>query len=117
MKKLIWIFFPLMSTIAFAQKAEDLTKFGKVITANGLKEKLSILASADMEGRETASPGQKRAAAYIENEFKRMGLQPGNGDSYQQVYPVYQDALTQKQLVVNGKSMEWDKDFNFSMQT
>lgn len=117
MKKLIWIFFPLMSTIAFAQKADDLTKFGKVITANGLKEKLSILASADMEGRETASPGQKRAAAYIENEFKRMGLQPGNGDSYQQVYPVYQDALTQKQLVVNGKSMEWDKDFNFSMQT
>ena len=117
MKKLIWIFFPLMSTIAFAQKAEDLTKFGKVITANGLKEKLSILASADMEGRETASPGQKRAAAYIENEFKRMGLQPGNGDSYQQVYPVYQDALTEKQLVVNGKSMDWDKDFNFSMQT
>jgi hypothetical protein len=106
-----------MSTIAFAQKAEDLTKFGKVITANGLKEKLSILASADMEGRETASPGQKRAAAYIENEFKRMGLQPGNGDSYQQVYPVYQDALTEKQLVVNGKSMDWDKDFNFSMQT
>ena len=117
MKKLIWIFFPLMSTIAFAQKAEDLTKFGKVITANGLKEKLSILASADMEGRETASPGQKRAAAYIENEFKRMGLQPGNGDSYQQVYPVFQDALTEKKLVVNGKNMDWDKDFNFSMQT
>jgi len=117
MKKLIWIFFPLMSTVAFAQKAEDLTKFGKVITANGLKEKLSILASAEMEGRETASPGQKRAAAYIENEFKKMGLQPGNGDSYQQVYPVYQDALTEKKLVVNGKSMEWDKDFNFSMQT
>jgi hypothetical protein len=117
MKKLIWIFFPLMSTVALAQKAEDLTKFGKVITANGLKEKLSILASAEMEGRETASPGQKRAAAYIENEFKRMGLQPGNGDSYQQVYPVYQDALTEKKLVLNGKNMDWDKDFNFSMQT
>ena len=83
MKKLIWIFFPLMSTLAFAQKADDLTKFGKVITVNGLKDKLTILASAEMEGRETATPGQKRAAAYIESEFKRMGLQPGNGDSYQ----------------------------------
>nr|MBP6358886.1 hypothetical protein [Sediminibacterium sp.] len=117
MKKLIWIFFPLMSTLAIAQKAEDLTKFGKVITVNGLKDKLTILASAEMEGRETATPGQKRAAAYIESEFKRMGLQPGNGDSYQQLYPVYQDALTEKKLVVNGKNMDWDKDFNFSMQT
>jgi len=117
MKKFIWIFFPLMSTLAIAQKAEDLTKFGKVITVNGLKDKLTILASAEMEGRETATPGQKRAAAYIESEFKRMGLQPGNGDSYQQLYPVYQDALTEKKLVVNGRNMDWDKDFNFSMQT
>ena len=117
MKKLIWIFFPLMSTLAFAQKADDLTKFGKVITVNGLKDKLTILAGAEMEGRETATPGQKRAAAYIESEFKRMGLQPGNGDSYQQVYPVYQDALTEKKLVVNGKNMDWDKDFNFSIRS
>ena len=42
MKKLIWIFFPLMSTLAIAQKADDLTKFGKVITVNSLKEKLTI---------------------------------------------------------------------------
>ena len=117
MKKLIWIFLPLMSTIAFAQKAEDLSKFGTVITQQGLKEKLSIIASAEMEGRETASPGQKRAAAYIESEFKRMGLQPGNGDSYQQKYPVYQDNLTEKNILVNGTSFGWDKDFTFSLQT
>ena len=117
MKKLIWIFLPLMSTMAFAQKADELTKFGTVITKEGLKAKLSIIASAEMEGRETASPGQKRAAAYIESEFKRMGLKPGNGDSYQQTYPVYQDELTEKKLVVNGHSFDWDKDFTFSLQT
>ncbi|MEI7959539.1 MAG: M28 family peptidase [Chitinophagaceae bacterium] len=117
MKKLLWISLLLVSTMSFAQTTKDLTKFANVITAKGLKEKLSVIASAEMEGRETASPGQKRAAAFIESEFKRMGLLPGNGNSYQQVYPVYQDVLTEKKLAVNGRSFEWDKDFNFNLQT
>ncbi len=107
----------LMPVLGFAQKAEDLTKFSSVISQEGLKQKLTILASAEMEGRETASPGQKKAAAFIESEFKRMGLLPGNGDSYQQKYPVYQDNLTEKKLTVNGNNFEWDKDFTFSLQT
>jgi hypothetical protein len=83
MKKLVWISLLFISTMSFAQTTKDLTKFANVITAKGLKEKLSVIASAEMEGRETASPGQKRAAAFIESEFKRMGLLPGNGNSYQ----------------------------------
>ena len=116
MKKMLWILLLLTSNMSFAQTNNALSKYGKVITAAGLKQKLSIIASAEMEGRETGTPGQKKAAAYIESEFKRMGLQPGNGQSYQQVYPVYQDVLSDKKLVVNGKSFEWDKDFNFSLQ-
>ena len=107
----------LISSITNAQKSAELTKYSKVITAEALKAKLSVIASAEMEGRETASPGQKRAAAYIESEFKRMGLLPGNGNSYQQTYPVYQDNLTEKNLSVNGKSYQWDNDFSFSLQT
>ena len=117
MKKLIWIFLLLVSNLVIAQTAEDLTKFGTVITQQGLKEKLSIVASAEMEGRETATPGQKKAAAYIEAQFKKMGLKPGNGDSYQQLYPVYIDAISEKKLSVNGRSFEWDKDFSFSLQS
>jgi hypothetical protein len=117
MKKIVLLLLTFMSLTAFAQKAEELKKFGTVITQQGLKEKLSIIASAEMEGRETASPGQKRAAAYIESQFKRMGLFPGNGNSYQQVYPVYQDELTEKKLTVNGHSFDWDKDFSFALQT
>ena len=117
MKKLIWILMLCISTVTYAQKGKELTKFSKVITPAALKEKLSVIASAEMEGRETASPGQKKAAAYIESEFKRMGLLPGNGTSYQQTYPVYQDNLTAKAIFVNGTSFEWDKDFTFSLQT
>ena len=63
MKKLIWILSLFISTITFEQKAEDLTKYSNKITTEGLHAKLSVIASAEMEGRETASPGQKSAAA------------------------------------------------------
>lgn len=95
----------------------DPEKYADKITAKGLKEKLSVIASAEMEGRETATPGQKRAAAYIEEQFKKFGLKPGNGNSYQMMYPVYRDELTDKKLSVNGRTFEWDKDYTFSFQS
>ncbi|NDA61203.1 MAG: M28 family peptidase [Chitinophagia bacterium] len=114
-KKLLSFLLPLLALSASAQKPEDAEKFASLVTADGLKEKLTILAGAEMEGRETASPGQKRAAAYIEEQFKKMGLKPGNGDSYQQVFTVYQDVLSDKKLMVNGKTFTWDQDYSFSM--
>ncbi len=116
MKRLLFLSMCFAVSTAFAQKEEAATKFANLITPQGLKEKLSVIASAEMEGRETATPGQKRAAAYIEDQFKKFGLKPGNGESYQQVYPVYQDELTDKKFQVNGKVFEWDKDYNFSLQ-
>lgn len=64
-----------------------------------------------MEGRETGTVGQRKAAAYIENYFQSLGLQPGNGQSYQQYYPVYQDSLTNALLEGNGKQFLLYKDF------
>jgi hypothetical protein len=117
MKKLLLLCLPFATTMALAQKDENAAKYAALITPQALKEKLTILASAEMEGRETGTPGQKRAAAWIEGEFKRMGLKPGNGDSYQQLYPVYQDQLIDKKLMVNGKTFEWDKDYSFGITT
>lgn len=114
-KQLLSCLLPLLALSASAQKPEDAEKFASLVTAEGLKEKLTILAGADMEGRETASPGQKRAATYIEEQFKKMGLKPGNGESYQQLFNVYQDVLTDKKLMVNGKNFTWDQDYSFSM--
>ena len=103
----------LLSTFnSFAQKPET---FAKTITANDLKKHLFIVASKEMEGRETATPGQRKAAAYIENHFKEVGLQPGNNGSYQMYFDVYQDSLTDATLEVNGKAFQLDKDFNPSI--
>jgi Zn-dependent M28 family amino/carboxypeptidase len=86
--------------------------FAASILPADLKKHLFILAGPEMEGRETATPGQKKAAAYIENHFRSLGLEPGANGSYQQVYNVYQDALQSAKLEVNGQSFSIDKDFN-----
>ncbi|MGN6165307.1 MAG: M28 family peptidase [Flavisolibacter sp.] len=112
MKKLLVLLLATSTFNGFAQKPET---FAKTITPADLKKHLYIVASAEMEGRETATPGQKKAAAYIENHFKQLGLQPGNNGSYQMYYDVYQDSLTDATLQVNGKSFELDKDFNPSV--
>ena len=114
-KQLLFLLLPLLSLTVFAQKPEDAEKYATLITAEGLKEKLTILAGAEMEGRETATAGEKRAAAFIEDRFRKMGLKPGNGESYQQMFTVYQDVLSEKNLMVNGKIYQWDQDYAFSL--
>ncbi len=117
MKKLFILCLPFVATVALAQKSDEAAKYAATITKDALKSKLTILAGPEMEGRETASPGQKKAAAYIEDQFKAYGLKPGNGDSYQQLYPVYQDMLVENKLSVNGKIFSFDKDYSFTLQT
>lgn len=114
MKKLLLLCLPLVANVAMAQKDENAAKYAGLITPQALKQKLTILAGPEMEGRETGTPGQKRAAEWIEGEFKRMGLKPGNGDSYQQIYPLYADIITDKKLSVNGKQFTFDKDYSFT---
>lgn len=52
-----------------------------------VKRHLYTLASDEMEGRMTGTPGIEKAAQYIENEFKRIGLTTFDGlDSYRQTF-------------------------------
>lgn len=105
----------LAAVVGTAQKGDPVT-YAKTITQEDLKKHLTIVAGAEMEGRETATEGQRKAAAYIEAYFKKLGLKPGNGNSYQAPFPLYQDELVGKQLSVNGRSFEWDKEYFFSLQ-
>src|ERR1044071_3149766 len=115
MKKLFFALLMLSSLFAGAQKNSDPSKFAKTITPDDLKKHLCIIAGKEMEGRETATPGQKKAAAYIESQFKSLGLKPGNNGSYQLEYPVYQDSLLTTSINVNNKNFELDKDFSVNI--
>src|SRR6187397_1987700 len=101
---------PLRAVIA-QKKNKTMEKAGNSITAADLKKHLYIVASADNEGRDTPSPGLEKAANYIEQHFRSIGLKPGNGDSYRLTYPLYKDSVISSSLSVNGKSFELTKDY------
>lgn len=115
MRKLFLFVFLFAATAAIAQKKGKPQQYAKTITAADLKKHLYVVAGAEMEGRETATEGQRKAAAYIENEFRRIGLQPGNNGSYYQYFNVYQDSLVAAHLEVNGQPFALDKDFNLNI--
>ena len=53
------------------------------ISAESLREKVSFLASDEMEGRATPSPGLDKAAEYLAEQFRKAGLEPiGPGGSF-----------------------------------
>ncbi|MFN8307158.1 MAG: M28 family peptidase [Ferruginibacter sp.] len=96
---------------AFAQNDPAATYAGE-ITGKNLQKHLSIIASAEMEGRETGTEGQRKAAAYIEAQFKAMGLQSVPAlNGYQQFYPLYQDSLLTTSLTAGGKDAVFGTDF------
>jgi hypothetical protein len=112
MKRLLLPLILLLVITAEAQvKEKKIRKYAETIKAKELKKKLSIIASEEMEGRETATEGQRKAAAYIEGKFREYGLQPGNGNSYQQPYSLYQDSVTSHSFTINGNTLEVMKDY------
>ena len=53
------------------------------IEPDDLRRHVEILASAEMDGRLTGSPGERRAAEYVAAAFEALGLAPaGDGASY-----------------------------------
>ena len=71
-----------------------------------------------MEGRETGTEGQRKAAAYIETQFKAIGLKTVDAlNGYQQFYPLYQDSLEKYRLKVGDKTAEYGKDFIIHLNT
>lgn len=100
-----------LSLFAGAQKKNSPAYFAATITADDMKRHLYVIAGKEMEGRDTPSPGLEKAAQYIENHFKSLGLVPGNNGSYRQYYPLYKDSMTSSDLKVNGTAFELTKDY------
>lgn len=58
-----------------AQEYEDaVMNYAKTIRSEDLKTHLYIFASDEFQGRDTGEPGQKKAADYIRNFYKKIGV-------------------------------------------
>jgi len=79
------------------------------------KDHVRVLASDDFQGRKPGTPGEDKTVAYISEQFRKLGLKPGNGKSYVQEVPLVQIAGTEQSLsmatptgsrnLINGKDV------------
>jgi len=69
------------------------------ITIDSLTSHIKTLASDEFGGRAPASPGEVLTIQYIQDEFKKSGVMPGNGDSYTQKVPLASVEVTNKPIL------------------
>ena len=85
-----------LTSAELTSNSKIITKFGKTINSSDVKTHIYALASEEFEGRQTGEKGQKLAAKYLINQYKKFGIKGINGtDNYLQNIPI--EAL-------NGKS-------------
>jgi len=61
----------------------------EAITPDGLLAHIKVLASDEFEGRAPGTKGEELSVKYISDEFKKIGLKPGNPDgTYTQEVPL-----------------------------
>lgn len=77
------------SLLAADELAERLQPALEAITPDGLLAQIKILASDEFEGRAPGTKGEELSVKYITDQFKQIGLKPGNPDgTYTQEVPL-----------------------------
>jgi hypothetical protein len=116
MKRFWVLLFPFLSAAAQSIDSSALTGYRTIQSAD-LRAHLNIIASDSMEGREVSFPGQKKAARYIANVFRKLNLTPiGDDGTYFQHFnvEVRRPDPDSKILFASGgstKTFSWEKDF------
>ncbi len=83
--------------------------FDASINVEDFAAHVRTLSSDEFAGRAPGSIGEEKTVAYLVEHFERLGLQPGNGDSYLQTVPMVEttaDPSTVLQLDVDGEPRE-----------
>ena len=116
-KTLLVASFCAINIVVQAQTVEDnSTKYAATITAQDLKKHLTYIASDSLEGRDTGSEGQKKAAVYISNHFAKLGLQPiapqkDGSKGYYQYFNLYKKGWKDAYIKIGNNKKEFFKDY------
>ena len=94
MKQYFLITLILISVNTYAQKSLKSIKLKETTRIE------SILSADDMQGRRAFSAGNEKAAAFIADEFEKIGLQKwNNGDSYLQTFSMVKKMNANKRTI------------------
>ncbi len=78
----------LVALNACMQRHDALDAALHTIQARDLIADIRTLSSDEFEGRGPSSPGEVKTIEFLKSEYQRLGLKPGNGQSYFQEVPL-----------------------------
>jgi len=91
--------------------SDDVSKGYDSINAEQLAEHVKVLASDEFGGRAPSSKGEELTLAYLTTEFKKLGFEPGNSDSFLQEVPLVSlEADSDMVLNIGGKAYQYKTD-------
>jgi Zn-dependent M28 family amino/carboxypeptidase len=77
----------------------------KAINDSSLTQYLSVIAADSLEGRKPFTNGEAKTINYLKTQFEKLGLQPGNGDSFFQEVPMVEiKSVPEDKMVLKGKT-------------
>lgn len=77
----------------------------KAINDSSLTQYLSVIAADSLEGRKPFTNGETKTINYLKTQFEKLGLQPGNGDSFFQEVPMVEiKSVPEDKMVLKGKT-------------
>lgn len=111
--KISWLLVAILFSVALSLLGSDELKDRlqpalETITPDGLLAHIKVLASDEFEGRAPGSKGEELSVKYITDQFKKIGLKPGNPDgTYTQEVPLA-GIISEPQMsfVVGDKTMD-----------
>ena len=68
--------------------------FGPEVSTEDLSMHIKVLASDEFGGRAPGTDGEEKTVTYLIQQFQRLGLKPGNGDSYVQTVPMIESLVS-----------------------
>ncbi|WP_017498798.1 M20/M25/M40 family metallo-hydrolase [Flavobacterium sp. WG21] len=87
----------------------------KIITNKEVSRIEKILSADDMQGRRTFTPGIEKASAFIESEFKKIGLQTFNAAAnYRQEFSMTASKAVSSKITIDGKEINNNQVVTFS---
>lgn len=87
----------------------------KIITNKEVARIEKILSADDMQGRRTFTPSIEKASAFIESEFKKIGLQTFNkAANYRQEFSITASKAVSSKIIIDGKEINNNQVVTFS---
>jgi Zn-dependent M28 family amino/carboxypeptidase len=108
----LWMTFGLLSCQENSHyEAEDGLP---AISTAGLEQTIKTLSSDEFQGRRPFTDGEQKTLTFLQEQFKTLGLEPGNGSSYLQEVPMVEITPSADSImaVTEGKKITKLSGFN-----